>query len=223
MVKTGFAANSHYNQDVDSSSVIRTIEAALILPFVLLVGCSHTQPLRQFELARAVQTHASQMEGRKHIPRTQNRHRNDCSGTIHAFFEQLGYRIPLSMNVNRVSGTHHLAKSGPPIKSIRNIHVGDLVYFHQTYDRNKNRRADDPYTHIALIIKISQNGNVSLLHHRSGKIYIDIMNLKRKKTIYAKGQKTINPILRSSSADFDQANLAELVGGFVRPKLETLR
>jgi hypothetical protein len=45
--------------------------------------------------------------------------------------------------------------------------AGDLVFFHQTYDRNRTGRNDDPWTHVALVEAV--DGSAVTLLHRGGR------------------------------------------------------
>ena len=44
---------------------------------------------------------------------------------------------------------------------------GDLIFWHDTYDRNRNGRADDPFTHVG-VVEYVVDGTV-LFVHRGGK------------------------------------------------------
>ena len=55
--------------------------------------------------------------------------------------------------------------------------VGDLLFFHQTYDSNGNRRADDYFTHIALVEKVDKDGTVTYVDRAINGIARRKMNL----------------------------------------------
>lgn len=55
---------------------------------------------------------------------------------------------------------------------------GDIVFWDNTWDTNKNGRADDYLTHAGLIISSDEEGNIEYFHHHIKKGYvIEKMNL----------------------------------------------
>ena len=55
--------------------------------------------------------------------------------------------------------------------------VGDLIFTHQTYDANGNRRADDFYTHIAMVEKVDKDGTITYVDRAINGIARRKMNL----------------------------------------------
>ncbi len=47
--------------------------------------------------------------------------------------------------------------------------VGDLAFFDNTYDRNKNGRRDDPLTHVGVVIAVDDSGTITLGHGGTSK------------------------------------------------------
>lgn len=42
--------------------------------------------------------------------------------------------------------------------------VGDIAFFHNTFDRNGNGRVDDPFTHVGVVIGVANDGTVTVAH-----------------------------------------------------------
>ncbi|MBL8994793.1 MAG: CHAP domain-containing protein [Spirochaetia bacterium] len=76
---------------------------------------------------------------------------------------------------------------------------GDLVFFNNTFDRNLNRKWDDPLTHVGLVESVDSNGTITFVHHVSGRVVRAHLNLK-KPDLYAEGGKVINDFLRKRPA-----------------------
>ncbi|MDH5719866.1 MAG: CHAP domain-containing protein [Spirochaetia bacterium] len=46
----------------------------------------------------------------------------------------------------------------------RKARVGDIIVFDNTYDKNKNRKRDDYYTHVGIVTKIRNDGTIEFVH-----------------------------------------------------------
>jgi hypothetical protein len=57
--------------------------------------------------------------------------------------------------------------------------IGDLVFFNNTHDRNRNGRTDDPLTHIGIVERVDPDGTVSFIHRVRHGILRYRMNLFR--------------------------------------------
>jgi len=90
--------------------------------------------------------------------------RDDCSGFVCASVTRAG--LPLQGNTRSLwdwaqeRGITHRRKVGKP---------GDLVFFDNTYDRNKNSRWDDPLSHIAIVVEVESDGTMLLAHGGTSK------------------------------------------------------
>lgn len=109
---------------------------------------------------------------RHHVDVRPRGFRADCSGFVEAITHRAG--VPLKGSVAMMQAAleaegrihHH------PIP-----HIGDLAFFHNTYDRNRNGRQDDLWTHIAVVVDVEPDGTLVLAHHGSKRALIR-MNLR---------------------------------------------
>lgn len=88
--------------------------------------------------------------------------RDDCSGFVEGVMTASGVPVYGSVKdlwerAEAMGATHH-----DPIP-----HIGDLVFFDNTWDRNKNGREDDPKTHIAIVLDVDPDGTVWMAHRGS--------------------------------------------------------
>lgn len=94
--------------------------------------------------------------------------------------------------------------------------VGDLVFFHNTYDANGDRRNNDWYVHVGVIESVSKSATITILSYRNGAVTRDYMNLKHAHEANVDGE-TANSSLRSkqkSDPAYTQYLAAELFAGF---------
>ena len=100
---------------------------------------------------------------RKHIDSYPSTYRNDCSGFAIAAHVENG--IDLS------GSTRHIWERAKEEDRIhhRRPAPGDLAFFDNTYDRNRNGRRDDELSHIAVVLEVRDDGNILLAHAGTSK------------------------------------------------------
>jgi len=108
---------------------------------------------------------------------------SDCSGFARAVYASRGidiYRTKSShAGDNGVKVIHHFTRDRRGVHRRTYPFVGDLVFFHNTYDRNGNGRdKDDPYTHVGVVDRIEDDGTVHFVHRISGGIVRQRVNLR---------------------------------------------
>lgn len=94
--------------------------------------------------------------------------------------------------------------------------VGDLVFFHNTYDANRDGRNNDWYTHVGLVEQVSSDGSIVVLSYRRGAVVRDMMNLKHPHAVEENGR-MVNASLREKrrdDAEYTQYLAGELFAGF---------
>jgi hypothetical protein len=125
----------------------------------------------------------------KHVPRG---FRDDCSGFAAAVYNRAG--APLTGNTRsmwelaeRMGNTHRRKRP----------EVGDLIFFDNTWDRNKNGRWDDDLTHVAVVIKVDEDGTIRFAHSGTSKgRSIQYLNLLRPHDKRDESGKVLNEALR---------------------------
>jgi hypothetical protein len=95
----------------------------------------------------------------------------DCSGYVEAVYEAAGIPVRDAIALRpedegRASAALHRAvrELGVLYGAEREPLPGDLVFFHDTYDRNGNGEADDGVTHTGLVEEVRADGVVVFLH-----------------------------------------------------------
>ena len=136
--------------------------------------------------------------------------RDDCSGFVCAIYQ--GIDVPLDGNTQslfaqaKAFGTVHHDTPVP----------GDLVFFDNTYDRNKNGRRDDELTHVGVVLDVFDDGTVKVAHRSNSKgrtlLYL---NLDRPDEHSDEGGRVLNDFLRARRRS-DPRNLPVLAGQLFR-------
>lgn len=144
--------------------------------------------------------------------------RADCSGLVRAIFYEakIGLGGILKSNgENDVKAIYRYTQTyGKILRS--NPLPGDLVFFHNTYDRSRNGRLNDALTHIGIVEKVTGT-TVHFIHHLGQSIIRSRLDLAfPKDTIHPQTEQRINHILRRAQGNYRAYTAAELFAGFGR-------
>jgi hypothetical protein len=93
---------------------------------------------------------------------------------------------------------------------------GDLVFWHGTYDRDRDGRSDDRFTHVGIVEYVA-GGTVVFLHRGSREVVRGAMTPSRPGEL-AEGDRLLNSALRrkARSAPGDRLLAGELFAGYGR-------
>ena len=161
---------------------------------------------------------AHQAIGKSRIDLKGSRFRADCSGTIRALFAQA--RIPLggiikNQDDNDVKTIYRYVQKYGQIFKTEPL-PGDLIFFHNTYNRSNSGSMNDALTHIGIIEKIDED-IIYFIHHLGRTIIRSRMNINNPKDIYdSKRNQRINHILRRADNKHKSYTAGELFAGFGR-------
>lgn len=126
----------------------------------------------------------------------------DCTGFVEAVYESEGVPLRALMREaapDEPSGVaaaflsvraHGLVSDGGEWPA-----AGDLVFWHDTYDRNRNGKTDDRLTHVG-VVEYVVDGTVVFLHRGGKAVVRGAMNLARPDERSAGGMVINSPIRR---------------------------
>ena len=139
-----------------------------------LLGCATTRQGRRTERdPRDVVLEAAQgLVGQSAIEVGGRAFRSDCSGFVTAAYHAIG-QVLIDPSVGGISGTELLYRTAAAEGRVRGgsgLRRGDLVFFHNTWDRNRNGLRDDRFTHVGLVDTVEPDGRVVFLHFASGSV-----------------------------------------------------
>jgi hypothetical protein len=190
------------------SCVTRARLAALLLTALAACGGSHR--VRQapppdpwfYDLQGRLAARAASLVGHTRAFRVAGERFNpDCTGFIQAVYEAEG--IPLRALMRRVAP----AERSGVVSAFRTVQEqgtifggggewpapGDLVFWRDTYDRNRNGRADDGLTHVGIVEYVA-DGTVVFVHRGGKGVARGAMNPERPAERRANGYVVNSPI-----------------------------
>lgn len=144
---------------------------------------------------------AEETIGLKNFPTINGlRYNGDCSGFVSFLFHLAGLNLRELFGVGD-GGTEAIwdgMKKNNFIINHKNLQAGDIVFFDNTYDKNKNGKWDDVLTHVGVVESIDKNGTITYVHYASRGVVRAKMNLKHPKTFVENGER-YNDLLRNSN------------------------
>jgi hypothetical protein len=155
---------------------------------------------------------ASSLVGRRSLKDVSRAVPDDCSGFVRLVYEAEGVGLTdLSYSDGAVRALYRRSKASGALR--RHAEPGDLVFFRETYDRNRDGLRNDGLTHIGIVETVDEDGTVGFVHRARTGVVRARMNTLRPRSARANG-KAINDVLRRRSAKFRAYLAGELFAGF---------
>jgi len=95
--------------------------------------------------------------------------------------------------------------------------VGDLVFFHNTFDRNGDGRNNDWYTHVGVVESVDDAGNISVLSYLDHRVSRTYLNLETPDLTRTDDGQLVNTAMRRQNENdppYTQYLASELFAGF---------
>ncbi|PTL76917.1 CHAP domain-containing protein [Vitiosangium sp. GDMCC 1.1324] len=106
---------------------------------------------------------------------------NDCTGFVEAVYSRAGvsFRGAGVTGDNGVTAMYRYARSHGRVYTRGQPKPGDLVFFRETYDQNRDGRRNDGLTHVGLVDGIESDGTVVVIHRVKRGVVRYRMNLAK--------------------------------------------
>lgn len=127
----------------------------------------------------------------------------DCSGLVLAAYEEAGLNLLASAQPddNAVTAIYRFAHEHGRVFEGGWPMAGDLVFFKETYDQNRDGRKNDGLTHVGLVEGVDADGTIRVIHRVKRGVVVTRMNLKRPDTRVDPGSgRKLNDYLRGGRA-----------------------
>ncbi len=103
----------------------------------------------------------------------------DCTGIVRAAFSSLGLDLldEARAGDNAVTAIYRFAQERGRVFEAGRPMPGDLVFFRETYDLNRDGRLNDGLTHIGIVEDVDAEGTVTVIHRVARGVVRYRMNL----------------------------------------------
>jgi hypothetical protein len=163
---------------------------------------------------------AVQLVGVKQLGRVDRGVPDDCSGFVRLAYQKAGIDLVnhgFLAGENAVTAIYRRAESRGALHQ-RRPRPGDLVFFRETYDRNRDGQRNDGLTHIGVVESVELDGTVTFIHRGSKGIARSRFNLLFPRTHrIGEGGPVLNDFLRAASRGQRAYLTGELFVGFASP------
>jgi hypothetical protein len=163
---------------------------------------------------------AVQLVGVKQLGRVDRGVPDDCSGFVRLAYQKGGIDLVnhgFLEGENAVTAIYRRAESRGALHH-RRPRPGDLVFFRETYDRNRDGQRNDGLTHIGVVESLEPDGTVTFIHRGSKGIARSHLNLLFPRTHrIGEGGPVLNDFLRAAARGQRAWLTGELFVGFASP------
>lgn len=140
---------------------------------------------------------------------------DDCSGLVRLAYQAVGVEL-LSRGShpgeNAASAIYRRARDAGALH--RHLpQPGDIVFFRETYDRNRDGLRNDGLTHVGVIESVEPDGTVVFVHRGNRGVSRSRMNL-RAPTVHALHGHVLNDWLRRAEGEERARLTGELFAGY---------
>lgn len=124
---------------------------------------------------------ARSLVGKSQVVLGGRKYPSDCTGLIEGVFAQAGvtFRGTLKPGDNGVTALYRHARARGRVYTEGRPVPGDLVFFRETYDQNRDGRRNDGLTHVGLVDTVAADGTVTVIHRVRRGVVRYRMNLAR--------------------------------------------
>jgi cell wall-associated NlpC family hydrolase len=140
---------------------------------------------------------------------------DDCSGLVRAAYQSVGIEL-LSHGTlpgeNAVSAIYRRAQRSGALHK-QTPRPGDIVFFHETYDRNRDGLRNDGLTHVGVIESVEPDGTVVFVHRGGSGVKRSRMNL-RQPSRHGEAGHILNDYIRRAEGGERARLTSELFSGY---------
>ncbi len=133
------------------------------------------------ELQRRLVKAAESLQGKSKLSFEGNTFPFDCTGTVLAAYYLAGHDLRKDFARypgNGVLRLYRMAEDKALLSNSPTPLPGDVLFWDNTYDRNRDGKWNDELTHAGIVVRIGEDGTVYYLHHHVTRgIVVEAMNL----------------------------------------------
>jgi CHAP domain len=163
-------------------------------------------------LGAQISSAATSLVGLKGLTNVSREVPDDCTGLVRVAYYAAGVDLMARGNFRGENGVSAIWRAAEAANATHfgTPRPGDLVFFLETYDRNRDGQRNDGRTHVAVVESVDADGTVFFVHRSGGGVTRSQLNL-------AQPGRPLNPILRPRSKKLPAYDTGELFAGYASP------
>ena len=166
-------------------------------------------------LAHRAASRASLWVGLPSLRRVSHSVNDDCSGLANLAYRGRGLSLMPEHPLPGENGVAAIYRKAQSLDALRGEpRPGDLVFFRETYDRNRDGRRNDGLTHIGVVERVAPDGTVTFVHRAGGGVKRSKLNLHQPGLRRDAKGRVLNDYLRRSEKVPRPRLAGELLAGF---------
>jgi peptidoglycan DL-endopeptidase CwlO len=140
-----------------------------------------SRPVVPRDARETVLVTARKMVGESQVKVGGRAYPSDCTGLVEAVYAQAGISLRGTSKPgdNGVTALYRYALNHGRVYNGGKPGAGDLVFFRETYDQNRDGRSNDGLTHVGLVDQVDSDGTVTVIHRVKRGVVRYRMNLSK--------------------------------------------
>jgi hypothetical protein len=168
---------------------------------------------------------ARKLVGRKSLHSATEEMRDDCIGFVRYVYATAKIEVLEAAKHRWSAGNDHENAANALFLGARQMGLlrqrypirGDLVFFKETYDVNRDGLRNDGVTHVGIVDEVLPGGTVSFVHREARGIVVSRATPTKAKQIEGPDGTVLNDFIRRGTLEHRGYTAGELVAGFVSP------
>ena len=166
-------------------------------------------------IGRRAVSRAALWAGLPSLTRVSREVNDDCSGLMHLAYWKPGLSLMPEDARPGENGVAAIYRKARELGVVREWpRPGDLVFFQETYDRNRDGKRNDGLTHIGVVERVSADGLVTFVHKAGGGVKRSRLHLSKRDVRRDGKGRVLNDWLRRADRKHPGQLAGELVVGF---------
>jgi|SRR5215217_4129749 len=177
---------------------------------------THARPVSA-DARATVLASARSLVGKPQVTLDGRKYPADCTGLIEGVYAQAGlsFRGTIKPGDNGVTALYRYARANGRVYTGGRPLAGDLVFFNETYDQNRDGRRNDGLTHVGIVDSVDAQGTVTVIHRVRRGVVRYRMNLARPHLPRdPKTGEVLNDLLRHPGPNKDPVLTGQLFASF---------
>ncbi|GHG94112.1 CHAP domain-containing protein [Comamonas sp. JC664] len=173
------------------------------------------------QMGRSIVQRSTQLVGMRSLRKVSRAVPDDCSGFVRLAYRSAGIDLVAHGFLSGENAVSAIFRRAVEVGSVHHQppRPGDLVFFRETYDRNRDGRRNDGMTHIGVVEGVDSHGTVTFIHRGGKGVARGRLNLSfPARHQLEQGGPVVNDFIRPAAKGSRAYLAGELFAAFASPE-----